>query len=450
MEENNNSIMAKRVAVVSLGCAKNLVDSDHIASFLEAAGLEVTTDSTEAPVVIVNTCGFIDIAKEESIDTILSIADLKDTGDLRRLIVTGCLSERYGSELREALPEVDVMLGIDPRSAARAALWGLGMRSDLPANCDLRSRRFTPDFWAYLRISDGCNNCCAYCSIPTIRGPLTSRPMESVLSEAQDLLHAGVQEINIIAQDTTAYWREQGDPQLHELLHKMNTLGDDFWIRLLYTHPAHYYPELINVLAESSNILPYLDIPLQHISDPVLKRMDRGTRRSEIENLLDTLRDRIDNLTLRTTFMVGFPGETEKDFNELMNFVRTRRFERMGAFQYSPEENTPAAGFTDQIDEETREQRYRDLMDLQQNIAHDVSEERIGTQTTVLIEEADETTPEDVICARGPAEAPDVDPLIFIETTQNLQPGQKLKAEIIDAHGYDCVARPVEGETTNG
>ncbi|MFW6457654.1 MAG: 30S ribosomal protein S12 methylthiotransferase RimO, partial [Planctomycetota bacterium] len=421
-----------------------------IGSLLEAAGVYVTTQPAEAPVVIINSCGFIDPAKEESIDTILDVAELKDTGKLRRLIVTGCLTERYGTDLQDLLPEVDVTLGIDPHGAARAALWALGMRSVLPAECNMRALRFTPRSWAYLRISDGCDNCCAYCSIPAIRGPLVSRPLDEIVAEAQDLVNNGAKELNIIAQDTTAYGREHGQPRLHELLREISQIDRDTWIRLLYTHPAHYYPQLINVLEEEPSIVPYLDIPLQHISDPILKAMGRGINRNEIESLIETLRNRIPHLVLRTTFLVGFPGETRPFFRELMRFVRETRFERMGAFKYSPEENTAAAGMTKQVDEEEREERYHELMSLQQKIAYETSQKRIGKITTVMVETEHENAPDNMTVARSMAEAPDVDPFIFLEGQETFRDGQRLEVEITDAHGYDCFARPLTEESPDG
>ncbi len=446
-DDSSQKNMVPRVAIVNLGCAKNLVDSEHIGSLLQEAGVEVTTNPNNAPVVIVNSCGFIDIAKEESIDTILDIADLKSESNLHRLIITGCLTERYGSELRDLIPEADVMLGIDPHGAARAALWALGMRNALPAQCNMRAHRFTPRAWAYLRISDGCDNRCAYCSIPTIRGPLVSRPMDEILSEAADLVAGGAREINVIAQDTTAYWRDHGAPRLHELLRELCPVVDSGWIRLLYTHPRHYYPELIDVIADSSTIVPYLDLPLQHISDPILQNMGRGISREEIESLLHTLRSRVPGLTLRTTFLVGFPGETEEQFDELMAFVRNQQFDRMGAFKYSEEEDTPAASFSEQIDEQTQEERYRRLMDLQQEIAHENSQQRVGETTTVLVEEDREDVPDNMSVGRSVAEAPDVDPLIFIENGDDLDDGQWVDVKIIEAHGYDCIAHPVEGNS---
>ena len=431
-----------RVAILTLGCPKNLVDSEHIASLLDAAGVEVCTDATEAPVVIVNTCGFIESAKSESIDTILEIADLKASG-LETLIVTGCLSQRYGTEIRELLPEVDCLLGIDGRGAAQAALRALGMGSALPSRCNLRAHRFTPRAWAYLRIADGCDNCCTYCAIPSIRGLLESRPMPEVLAEARDLLEGGVRELNIIAQDTTAYGMGgTQSQQLDELLLQICGLGCDKWIRLLYTHPAHYYPELIDVLT-FDQICPYLDIPLQHVNDRILQRMGRKVTRREIEGLIAELRGRIPGLTLRTTFMVGFPGETDRQFEELLDFVRKMEFDRLGAFAYSREEGTRAGRYRNQIPEQVKQERLHELMIAQQKIAFRLAAARKGERTAVLVERAAAREAEPAV-ARSPHEAPDVDPVVLVEEAPHLRPGDIVDVEIVGGSGYDCVARICE------
>ncbi|MFP4029443.1 MAG: 30S ribosomal protein S12 methylthiotransferase RimO [Candidatus Brocadiia bacterium] len=435
-----------RVAIISLGCAKNLIDSEHIASLLEDTGVEVCSDPAAAQVAIVNTCGFIDIAKEESIEVILEAAAMKKTSDLHRLIVTGCLSERYGEELRESLPEADILLGIDPHGAARAALWALGKGDVLPSRCNMRACRFTPRAWTYLRIAEGCSNRCSYCAIPDIRGPLVSRPMGEILDEAEGLLESGVRELNIIAQDTTAYGQDEGDPRLHELLQTLAWMDSGHWIRLLYTHPAHYYPQLIDVLAGEESICPYLDIPFQHISNPVLERMGRNVSRMGIQKLLDTLRDRISNLVLRTTFIVGFPGETEEDFTELLDFVREQRFDRMGVFRYSCEDETPAGRFENQVPEDVKQERYDELMHLQMEIAFEKASERIGESVKVLVEPT-ELHPEKTPWGRSRWEAPDVDPIIFLQDTPGLQDGEMVDAKIMDSRDYDCVARVLEGES---
>jgi len=430
-----------RVAILTLGCAKNLVDSEHIASLVEAAGAEVCADPARASVVVVNTCGFIEAAKQESIDAVLEVSALKEAGGLRTLIVTGCLSQRYGEELKRLLPEADVLMGIDPEGAARAALQALGLAS--PPVCNPRAHRLTPRAWTYLRISEGCDNRCAYCAIPSIRGPLASRPLEEVVREARGLIESGAREINIIAQDTTAYGADRGPQELHELLRRLCALDGDFWLRLLYTHPAHYYDELIAVLAGEPRICPYLDIPLQHVSDRILKRMGRKVSRRDIERLIETLRARIPALTLRTTFMVGFPGETDNEFRELLEFVEAMRFDRLGAFAYSQEEGTRAARMGGQVPQRQRRERYHLLMALQADIARELAAARVGERTRALVEEgARKDRPWAV--ARGPREAPDTDPVILVRDAPRLKPGDVAEVEIVGSDGYDCVARRVE------
>lgn len=425
--------------LITLGCAKNVVDSEHIASILEAAGVEVIADPAAAPVAIVNTCGFIESAKEESIDTVLDVADWKQSGELRTLIVAGCLTQRYGDALRSGLPEVDVIIGIDPAGVARAALDALGMGERTASCAQPRAHRLTPAAWAYLRISEGCDNRCAYCAIPLIRGPLVSRPIGEVVEEARYLLSDGVREINVIAQDTAAYGVDLGAPELHELLRRICELEGEKWVRVLYAHPAHFHPELIDVLASTPGICPYVDIPLQHIADPCLERMGRKVRRADVERLLDTLRRRIPGVTLRTTFLVGFPGETDRDFDELLGFVRAVRFDRMGAFAYSREEGTPAAEFADQAPESVKQERLDALMSVQQEIACELAAGRVGERTQALVEIA--APPEGgPAIARTRREAPDVDPVILLPNAPRAQPGDVIEVEIVGSDGYDCIA----------
>jgi len=454
-----------RVAILTLGCPKNVVDSEHIASLLQAAGVEVSTDPTSATVAVVNTCGFIQPAKEESIRAILDVAGLKRSGGLKALIVTGCLPERYGDELRQAMPEADVLVGIDPPGAARAALVALGADGAVPSRCNVRARRLTPPWWSYLRIAEGCDNRCAYCAIPSIRGPLVSRPLNGIVREARYLLESGAKELNIIAQDTTAYGMDMPPAgagkrgakgrQLHLLLRRICALRQDKWLRLLYTHPAHYYPELIEVLASEPDICPYLDIPLQHISDRILRRMGRKVTADGIGRLLECLRARMPGLTLRTTFMVGFPGETDEEFQELLDFVRQAKFDRLGAFTYWREEGTPAARLRGQVPEDVKEERFHELMTLQQEIACRLAAQREGELTDVLVEAAGtegEARPAGPTCRSVPAEsawgrsrseAPDVDPVIFIEDASGLKAGDLARVRIVGSAEYDCVARLV-------
>jgi ribosomal protein S12 methylthiotransferase len=430
-----------KVALLTLGCAKNLVDSELIASRLAAAGAEVVHALGGCPVAVVNTCGFIQPAKEESIEVILDVADRKDDGDLRTLIVTGCLSQRYGAELETLLPEVDVFTGVDPAGAADVALEALGLGA--PASVSRRRHRLTPGAWSYLRISHGCDNRCAYCAIPMIRGPLRSRPMEEVIEEARRLAEDGVRELNVIAQDTASYGVDiYGERCVHTLLRELCRIGELRWIRLLYAHPAHLYDELMDAVAEEEKVCPYVDVPLQHVSDRVLRRMGRGLTRAESEELVSALRRRIPGVTLRTTFLTGFPGETEEDFAELLDFVREMRFERLGAFAYSPEEGTAAEGLPDQVPQEVAERRRDELMATQQEIAFELAAERVGERAEVLMEEG-EPLEGDLHPARSPHEAPDVDPLIYVHAPAP-PPGEFARVEIVDAVGYDCIARVVE------
>ncbi len=434
--------MQKKAAIITLGCAKNTVDSEQIASLLREAGVEVCTDPRNAPVALINTCGFIDSAKTESIDAILDIAGLKESCGLESVVVSGCLAERYADDLERDMPEVDFFCGTDVRDAAGAVLKSLALEPGRFPSTVFRSHRFTPAGWAYLRIAEGCDNRCSYCAIPSIRGPLRSRPEGDIISEAGRLLEDGVKEINLIAQDTTAYRREGGKPRLHGLLEKLCREFPEVWIRLLYTHPAHYYEALIEVIADRPQICPYLDMPLQHINDGILTAMGRRVTRAEIEDLIALLRASIPSLVLRTTFMIGFPGEDEEAFEELMCFAKTARFERMGAFIYSAEEGTPAALFPEDVPEQVKRERHHRLMSAQRRIAFDVAAGRLGEITRVLVE-ADSEIGKDLRVGRSPGEAPEVDPVILLQDAENIEPGQVIEAEITGSEGYDCVATPL-------
>jgi len=432
-----------RACLLTLGCAKNLVDSEQIASMLESRGVEVTHRLESCNVAVVNTCGFIEPAKEESIEVILEVAGRKAAGDLQTLIVTGCLSQRYGGELEKALPEVDVFTGIDPAAAACAVLDALGLSSsDLPGGVSLRHRRFTPPAWAYLRISHGCDNRCAYCTIPLIRGPLRSRDPARILDEARYLAEQGVREVNVIGQDTAAYGTDRPDgPRLHELLRGLCRIDALKWVRLLYAHPAHVGDELVEVLGSEDKVCKYLDIPLQHVNDRILGRMGRGIGRAQVEKLIDRLRRKIPELTLRTTLLVGFPGETEGEFSELLDFVRAVRFDRLGCFAYWPEEGTRAAEMPDQLPEDVRQARRDEVMAAQQEIAFELAAERAGERCEVLMEEG-EPLEDALLPARSRKEAPDVDPLIYVEAPAP-EAGRFVTVEITGSIGYDCIAHTV-------
>ncbi len=434
--------MKKKAAIITLGCAKNTVDSEQIASILHDAGVEVCDDPQDAPVALLNTCGFIDAAKEESIDTIIEMAGLKDTAGLEKLIVCGCLAKRYPDALRAELPEIDLLTGGGPRGAAAAVMEALGLPRPRPVSHLVRSHRFTPPAWAYLRISEGCDNRCNYCAIPSIKGPLVSRPEAEILAEAGQLAAEGVREINIIAQDTTSYGRDRGSARLHALLENLCEELPQLWIRLLYTHPAHYYKALIEVIAAGNQICPYLDIPLQHINDGVLAAMGRKVSRVEVEELIATLRAEMPSIVLRTTFIVGFPTEDGPAFEELVDFVGNVRFDRAGAFIYSSEEGTPAARLPYDTPKELKQQRLDRLMTVQRRIACELAAGRKGEVTPVLLEEKSPTENGRWI-ARSPAEAPEVDPVIFLKDTGELQAGQIVQAAITGGEGYDCIAEPL-------
>jgi len=433
-----------RVAILTLGCASNLVDSERIASMIAASGVEVTHRIEGAGVIIVNTCGFIEGAKQESIDAILDVASKLPAAGRPKLIVTGCLAQRYGSQLGKLLPEVDSFTGLEPRRTAELALRFLGRPAALghPKEAP-RACRFTPPAWSYLRIAEGCDNRCAYCAIPSIRGPLRSSSIETLVREAEGLAREGVRELNVVAQDTANYGLDlYGERALHTLLRRLCRVSGIEWIRLLYVHPAHLYDELIEVLAGEEKLCPYLDVPLQHINDDVLRRMGRRTSRGQIEQLLSRLRDRIPGLTLRTTFLVGFPGETEEQFEELLDFVRQARFDRVGCFAYSDEEGTPAASLPGKLPARVGHQRRDRLMATQQSIAFELAGARVGERTRVLVEECSGPGAGPAV-ARSRREAPDVDPVIYVHA-RHAVPGEFMDVQIVASAGYDCIARAVE------
>ena len=422
-----------RIGVISLGCAKNQVDTEHMLAYLVKAGHTLVTDPSEAEVLIVNTCGFIEPSKQESINTILEMAQYKKAGTCRTLVATGCLTERYAAELKEALPEIDILTGIHDYAKLPDLLNG----EPDPAPAPYAGRILTtPPYSAYLRISDGCSNRCAYCAIPLIRGPLNSVPMEELLSEAETLAGSGVTELNVIAQDTSGYGVDlYGKPMLLPLLEKLSNVEGLHWIRVLYTYPDTVTPELLDLFSSSSRIVNYLDIPLQHISTPVLKAMNRRGDRAHIESILDHLSPYRSAFTLRTTMMVGFPGETEEQFRELMDFLKEYPFDRVGAFAFSPEEGTAAAGMEGQIPEDIRLERLDLLMRQQRTISSELNRRRIGSKAEVLIDGTDE----EGLFGRSFAEAPDVDGLIRLPFTPGIKAGTYVNARLTNARDYDMI-----------
>ncbi|MBR6107423.1 MAG: 30S ribosomal protein S12 methylthiotransferase RimO [Oscillospiraceae bacterium] len=435
------------VSMISLGCSKNLVDSERMLHKLKQAGFVLTPDPADADVAVVNTCGFIQAAKEEAIEQILSLIQRKEEGSLKRIVVTGCLAERYKDEVAEQFPEVDAVIGIGDQNDICAVLErvteGDRVTQFAPKSCmPLTGERMlsTLPFFAYLKIAEGCSNGCTYCAIPAIRGKFRSVPMEDVLNEAQSLAQSGVTELAVIAQDTSRYGEDlYGASKLPELLRRLCRIDGLRWIRVLYCYPERLTDELIDVIAQESKIVKYLDIPLQHCNADILKRMRRAGDRESLRTLIQKLRSRIPGLTLRTTLLVGFPGETEEQFNELAEFVQEMRFDRMGCFAYSEEENTAAARMPDQVDEEVRIHRAELLMEQQMTVAAEKSAARIGEITEAVIEDYDEDA--GAWLGRTPAEAPDVDGRLYLPGTpeDGYEIGQYVTVRITDAADYDVI-----------
>lgn len=424
--------MAKYYHLISLGCPKNLIDSEIFAFLTESANYKPIEDITQAELIIINTCGFINDAKEEGIQTIFEAAKMKEEGKCKTLIVTGCLVKRYFDQLQADIPEIDVLVNLkDFKKFAEI----LGLK-DYAYNRKL----MTPSHYAYLRISDGCNNNCTYCAIPLIRGKLTSIPMEEVIAEAKTLAKQGVKEIIITAQDTTQYGKDiYGEYRLIQLLKKIAEVNDIEWIRLLYLHPAHLTRELIDDIAQISKILPYFDIPLQHISDKILKKMNRRKFRQHNEEILDYLLLKMPKAMIRTTFMVGFPGEDREDYLELKKFIAERKFARMGIFIYSSEEDTPAHEFLPEVSRKTALNRYNKLMMIQQDISADIMDTFVDTELACIIDKVAED--EDFQWeGRSWFDAPDVDGNVFIKDPLGIgKVGDIVTVKVIEAWEYDLV-----------
>lgn len=413
------------VCMVSLGCAKNLVDTERMLHLLRTGGYTITNELKDADIAIVNTCGFIQSAKEEAIETILELAVLKEKGKLRKLIVTGCLAERYKNEVAEQFPEADAVIGIGDQPELLRILDELHDGEQLAhfapkCNMPLTGDRIisTLPFYAYLKVAEGCSNGCSYCAIPMIRGKFRSVPLEDALAEARGLANNGVTELIVIAQDTTRYGEDlYGVSKLPELLTELCKIEKLHWIRVLYCYPERITDELIDVIAREPKIVKYLDIPIQHCNDEVLKNMRRKCTAETLRTLFAKLRARIPNITLRTTLLVGFPGETEEQFNELAEFVQEMRFDRMGCFAYSEEDGTPAARMENQVDEEVRQHRAELLMEQQMPISADLNGNRVGTMTEAVIEGYDAGA--EMWYARTAADAPEVDGRLILAGTPN-------------------------------
>lgn len=455
-----SSSLPIKVGLVSLGCAKNLVDSEVMLGSLRREGMELTSDAKLADVLIVNTCGFIEASKQESINAILNANGLRETGNCKALIMAGCLTQRYPKDLQKELPEVDAIVGLNevPRIGeivrevlarnghAQPELYWSGPAKFVP---DFAAPRFrlTPRHYAYVKIAEGCNHPCTFCSIPRIRGKHRSRVMADVVAEVRSLVAEGVREINFISQDTTFYGKDldplapgprDGKGQLCELLREIQKIDGDFWVRLLYTHPYHWNDELIETIAACDKVCRYVDIPLQHINDEVLKRMRRETSGQFIRELIGKIRHGIPGIALRTTFIVGFPGETPEQFEELLAFIDETKFERLGIFTYSQEDHTPAGTMDDQLSAKVKKQRYRRAMTLQQKVSREVQRGFVGRTLRVLIEKPASATKKTWV-GRSHADAPEIDGTVRV--SGKVSAGEFANVRITSAREYDLIGK---------
>ena len=441
-----------KILFISLGCDKNLVDTEVMLGMLASRGYEMTNDEQEADIIVINTCCFIHDAKEESIQNILEMADLKKTGRLKALIVTGCLAQRYKEEIIQEIPEVDAVLGTTSYEEIAHVIDGV--LSDSPMErgdvrltmkdvdylpvTDTHRMVTTGGHFAYLKIAEGCDKHCTYCIIPKVRGDFRSVPMEHLLEEAQNLADGGVKELILVAQETTMYGTDlYGEKRLPQLLRALCKISGLRWIRILYCYPEEITDELIQVIKEEPKICHYLDLPIQHASDGILKRMGRRTSRAQLIETIEKLRREIPDIALRTTLITGFPGETQEQHEELMDFVDQMEFDRLGVFTYSPEEDTPAASMPDQIPEEVKEERQAELMELQQDIVFDQAEDRIGEELLVMIE--GKVADENAYVGRTYRDAPNVDGLIFVNTSEELMSGDFAKVKVTGSADYDLI-----------
>ena len=439
-----------KVVFISLGCDKNTVDTQQMAGLLQgsAAQYTFTDDEEEADIAVVNTCAFINSAKEESIGQILSLAERRKNGQMKALIVTGCLAQRYQEEIGKGIPEVDAVLGTTAEDQLGVVLdeilHGKSAPKILTADLDKAPAKQSAPVLSlespvgYLKIAEGCNKCCSYCVIPSLRGHYRSVPMEQVLEDAKTLLAGGVRELILVAQETTLYGVDlYGKKMLPELLRRLCLLGGVRWIRILYCYPEEITKELVEVVRSEPKIVPYFDMPIQHASDRILKAMGRRTNRKELEEIIGYIREQIPDVCLRTTLITGFPGETEEDHRELLSFVRRMKFDRLGVFTYSKEEGTPAAAMKNQVHPSTKKRRQKELMLLQQQIAFEAAEKMKDKVLDVIIE--GKIADEDVYVGRTYKDIPGVDSNIFVETKRELMTGDFIKARVTGADGYDLI-----------
>ena len=445
--------MAYKVSVVSLGCPKNQVDAEMILANLLKNGFELSTEEAEADAIIINTCGFIESAKAEAIENILDCAAYKNEGKLKALIVTGCLAERYKDDITEEIPEVDLVVGIGSngkiaelvtKAIEGNAKYSYGPKEDLDLNAERILGGYP--FSAYIKISDGCDNCCTYCAIPKIRGRLRSRKIEDIVKEAKELAEGGVTELIVVGQDTTAYGEDiYGKRMLSELLRELCKIEKLHWIRTLYTYPERIDDELLDTIAENKKLVNYLDIPLQHVDGEILKRMNRRGDRESLTALVEKIRAKIPDITIRTTFITGFPGETEEQFCSLHEFIKETRFDRLGCFTYSAEEDTAAALFENQVDEQIKARRMEIIMEDQSYIAAEKNEEKVGSVVEVLIEGWDDY----IKCyfGRSRADAPEIDGKVFFTSDTPLVIGEYVFVQVNDSLEYDLLGEKANEPT---
>ncbi|MFQ8662679.1 MAG: 30S ribosomal protein S12 methylthiotransferase RimO [Lachnospiraceae bacterium] len=434
------------ILFISLGCDKNLVDSEVMLGLLDKKGYKIVDEESEADVIVINTCCFINDAKEESVQTILEMAEYKKEGSLKALVVTGCLAQRYQQEILDEIPEVDAVLGTTSydkiTEAVEEALAGNGHVEVTDINAlplvDEKRLVTTGGHFAYLKIAEGCDKHCTYCIIPKLRGNYRSVPMERLIKEAEDLADQGVKELILVAQETTVYGQDiYGEKSLHKLLKELCKISGIRWIRILYCYPEEIDDNLIQVIKEEPKICHYLDLPIQHASDEILKRMGRRTSKKQLVEIIGKLRSEIPDIALRTTLITGFPGESEANHEELMEFVDEMEFDRLGVFTYSPEEDTPAADMPEQIEESVKEDRQAELMELQQDIAFDKAEDMVGSEVLMMVE--GKVADENVYVGRTYKDAPNVDGLIFVHTDVELITGDFAKVKVTGALEYDLI-----------
>ncbi len=445
--------MAIKVGMVSLGCSKNLVDSERMLHKLRAHGYELVTEFGLSDVAVVNTCGFIQSAKEEAIETVLEIAKLKAEGTVKKLIMTGCLTERYQKECAAEFPEADAVIGIGDNKDIVDILDRVLKNERVVQFAPKKEAELTGDriistlpFFSYLKISEGCSNCCTYCAIPMIRGGFRSVPMEDLLAEAQKLADYGVTELNVIAQDTTRYGEDlYGENRLPQLLTELCKIEKLRWIRVLYCYPERITDELLDVMAREEKIVKYIDMPIQHCNDEILKRMNRRSTKQQIVDVIAKMRAKMPDIVIRTTLITGFPGETEEQFNELAEFVQEMRFDRLGCFAYSQEDGTKAAAFPDQVDEDVRAHRADIIMEQQADISAAYNERQLDTVKTAVVEGFDKWA--ECWFGRTAADAPDIDGKVFFSSEKPLNIGDYVKIRIIDTLDYDLLGEVCDDES---